>query len=40
LIERRKAELDLPKTASMGIKLYQLLPRTVDRLFGGLLNRK
>jgi hypothetical protein len=40
LIERRRAELDLPKTASMGIKLYQLLPRTVDRLFGGLLNRK
>jgi short-subunit dehydrogenase len=40
LIERRKAELDLPKSAALGIKLYQLLPRTIDRLFGGLLNRK
>ncbi|OBZ12340.1 MULTISPECIES: SDR family oxidoreductase [Bacillales] len=40
LIERRKAELDLPKTASIGIKLYQLLPRTIDLLFGGLINRK
>jgi short-subunit dehydrogenase len=40
LIERRKPELDLPKAAGFGIKLYQLLPRTIDRLFGGLLNRK
>jgi short-subunit dehydrogenase len=40
LIERRKAELDLPKKASLGIKVYQLLPRTIDRLFGGMLNRK
>ncbi|MGO4345830.1 SDR family NAD(P)-dependent oxidoreductase [Paenibacillus sp. MCAF9] len=40
LIERRKAELDLPKTAAFGIKLYQMLPRTIDRLFGGMLNRK
>ncbi len=40
LIERRKAELDLPNTAALGIKLYQLLPRTIDRLFGGMLNRK
>lgn len=40
LIERRKAELDLPKSAALGIKLYQLLPRTIDRLFGSLLNRK
>lgn len=40
LIERRKSELDLPRTAAFGIKLYQLLPRTIDRLFGGMLNRK
>ncbi|WP_169086972.1 SDR family NAD(P)-dependent oxidoreductase [Paenibacillus sp. PL91] len=40
LIERRKAELDLPGTAAIGIKLYQLLPRTIDMLFGGLINRK
>jgi len=40
LIERRKAELDLPNTAALGIKLYQLLPRTIDYLFGGMLNRK
>ncbi|MDQ8739365.1 SDR family oxidoreductase [Paenibacillus sp. LHD-38] len=40
LIERRKAELDLPKKAALGIKFYQLLPRTIDRLFGGMLNRK
>ncbi|CAM4183813.1 hypothetical protein FHS16_000109 [Paenibacillus endophyticus] len=40
LIERRKDELDLPKKAAVAIRLYQLLPRTIDRLFGGMLNRK
>ncbi|WP_138752487.1 SDR family NAD(P)-dependent oxidoreductase [Paenibacillus sinopodophylli] len=40
LIKRRKSELDLPKKAAFAIKLYQLLPRTIDRLFGGMLNRK
>ncbi|WP_424767297.1 SDR family NAD(P)-dependent oxidoreductase [Paenibacillus sp. sgz302251] len=40
VMERKKDELDLPKTASIGIKLYQLLPRTADRLLGGLFNRK
>ncbi len=40
VMERKKDEMDLPKTASIGIKLYQLLPRTVDRLLGPWLNRK
>jgi hypothetical protein len=40
VIERRKAELDLPHAASFGIKLYGLFPRVADRLFGGLFNRK
>ncbi|MGO4543297.1 SDR family NAD(P)-dependent oxidoreductase [Paenibacillus sp. 2TAB23] len=40
LIERRKDELDLPKKAAVAIRFYQLLPRTIDRLFGGMLNRK
>lgn len=40
VIERRKAELDLPHAASVGIKLYGLFPRVADRLFGGLFNRK
>lgn len=40
VLERKMAEVDLPKTASIGIKLYQLFPRTADRLFGGLFNRK
>lgn len=40
VIERRKAEVDLPKAASVGIKLYQLFPRLADRVAGGLLNRK
>ncbi|MBD2872015.1 SDR family NAD(P)-dependent oxidoreductase [Paenibacillus arenilitoris] len=40
VMERRKDEVDLPKTASVGIKLYHLLPRAADRWFGGWLNRK
>lgn len=40
VLERRKAEVDLPKTAAVGIKLYQLFPRIADRVFGGWFNRK
>jgi len=40
VMEHKKSEVDLPKTAALGIKLYQLFPRTADRLFGGLFNRK
>ncbi|NIK76069.1 hypothetical protein FHS15_001176 [Paenibacillus castaneae] len=40
VMERKKDELDLPRAASIGIKLYQLLPRTADRLLGGLFNQK
>ncbi|WP_338552312.1 SDR family oxidoreductase [Paenibacillus sp. KS-LC4] len=40
LIERRKAEINLPRSAALGIKLYQLFPRLIDRLFGGMLDRK
>ncbi|MFX3633048.1 MAG: SDR family NAD(P)-dependent oxidoreductase [Candidatus Pristimantibacillus sp.] len=40
VIERQKAELDLPVAASAGIKLYQLFPRLADRIFGSWFNRK
>lgn len=40
VMERKKAEVDLPKTAAFGIKLYQLFPRIADRVFGGWFNRK
>lgn len=40
VMEKRTAELDLPRTASIGIKLYGLFPRVADVLFGGLFNKK
>ena len=40
VMERRTHELDLPRAASVGIKLYGLFPRVADRMFGGLFNRK
>ncbi|MFD0961428.1 SDR family NAD(P)-dependent oxidoreductase [Paenibacillus chungangensis] len=40
VMERKRAELDLPKAAGVGMKLYGLFPRLADRLFGGILNRK
>jgi len=40
VIERRKAEIDLPGWASLGVKLYQLFPRMSDRIAGGWLNKK
>jgi len=40
VMEKRKAEVDLPVAASVGIKLYQLFPRLIDRFFGSLFNRK
>lgn len=40
VMEKKKDEVDLPKTAAAGIMLYQLMPRTADRLFGKWFNRK
>lgn len=40
VMERRTAEVDLPRSAGIGIKLYQLFPRLADRISGRLLNRK
>ncbi|WP_138495208.1 SDR family NAD(P)-dependent oxidoreductase [Paenibacillus pinistramenti] len=40
VIERRKAEIDLPWAAGLGTKLYQLFPRLADRLAGGMINKK
>ncbi|MOA33135.1 putative oxidoreductase [compost metagenome] len=40
VMEKKRAELDMPRTAAVGIKLYQLMPRTADRLFGRWFNRK
>lgn len=40
IIERPRAELDLPWLASAGIKLYHLFPRLADRIAGPMLDRK
>jgi len=40
IMEKRRAEVDLPAAAGAGIKLYGLFPRLIDKLFGGLMNRK
>ncbi len=40
VMDTGKAELDLPRKAGFAIKLYQLFPRTVDRLFGKWMNQK
>lgn len=39
-IERGRAEVNLPFTAGVGIKLYQLFPRLFDRIAYRLLNQK
>ncbi|QMV44907.1 SDR family NAD(P)-dependent oxidoreductase [Cohnella cholangitidis] len=40
VIERRKPELDLPWTASVGVKFMQAFPRIGNALFGRLMNKK
>ncbi|WP_219838522.1 SDR family oxidoreductase [Paenibacillus sp. R14(2021)] len=40
VIERRTPEVDLPLSASIGIRLYGLFPRLADRIAGRWLNRK
>jgi short-subunit dehydrogenase len=40
VIERRIPELDLPWTASAGVKIMQLFPRMSQGLFGRLMNKK
>lgn len=40
VIESRKAELDLPRVAGVGVKFAQLFPRATELLFGSMLNRK
>jgi len=40
VILHRKPEKNLPAIASFGIKLYNLFPRTLDRLLGKLMNKK
>jgi len=40
IMEKRRTEVDLPAAAGAGIKLYGLFPRLIDKLFGGLMNRK
>jgi short-subunit dehydrogenase len=39
-IRLNKAEVDLPFSAALGIKLYQLFPRLADRWFMRYLNKK
>jgi len=40
VIERRRAEADIPFAGAVGIKLYSLFPRLADRIAGGLFNQK
>jgi len=40
VIESGKPEKDLPFVSAAGAKLFQLFPRTADRLLSGLLNKK
>jgi hypothetical protein len=40
VIERKKAESDIPFAAGTGTKLYQLFPRLADRFVGRVINRK
>lgn len=40
LIEKDKEELDLPRLAAAGIRLYGLFPRLADKLTYKMLNRK
>ncbi|QWU15279.1 hypothetical protein SAMN04487895_10859 [Paenibacillus sophorae] len=40
LMEKGKEELDLPRLAAAGIRLYGLFPRLVDKLSYKMLNRK
>jgi len=39
-IPKRKAEVNLPFAAAIGIKLYQLFPRLADKLAYRLINKK
>ena len=39
-IGKRKREINLPFVMSAGAKLYQLFPRTVDKIAGRLINKK
>lgn len=40
VIERRKAEKDLPVMAAIGVRFVQLFPRITDALFGRFMNKK
>ncbi|WP_308635599.1 SDR family NAD(P)-dependent oxidoreductase [Paenibacillus silvisoli] len=40
VMKRRKPEVDLPRSASIGIRIYGLFPRLADRIAGRWLNRK
>jgi short-subunit dehydrogenase len=39
-VERRIPEIDMPFTAGLGVKLFQLFPRAFDKVAGRLLNKK
>lgn len=39
-MKKRKEEVNLPRLASAGIRLYQLFPRLADRLTHGMMNQK
>ncbi|RXZ78352.1 SDR family oxidoreductase [Paenibacillaceae bacterium] len=40
VIDRRIPEIDLPRSAAVGIKLFQLFPRISSRVAGKWLNKK
>ncbi|MBP2002110.1 short-subunit dehydrogenase [Paenibacillus shirakamiensis] len=40
VIEKKKAEVDLPRVAGIGIRLYQLFPRLAEALSYNFMNKK
>lgn len=40
LLYSQRAELNIPRMAAFGLKLYQLCPRVVDKIAGKYLNKK
>lgn len=40
LVKKRREELNLPRLASLGIRLYQLFPRLADRVSYKWMNKK
>ncbi|HEX7055945.1 MAG TPA: SDR family NAD(P)-dependent oxidoreductase, partial [Bacilli bacterium] len=40
VLRKGKAESDIPFAAALGVKLYQLFPRLLDKMYAKILNKK